>query len=172
MATVPDPIRTARENEGAGCDGASPSAPPAPEFDDVTFPFPGYSSSPKAAREILRLATRYGLRVTDHGKRSDYSGSVNGQAICVSVYDRDVIADLAALRRAIEQAEACAIEDRPLTDILASLGISHRRDDHTPSDHCHSLFAPDSSLIGRYDARAAFEKLDELSAIANARRKP
>ena len=144
----------------------------ASEFEDVTFPFPGHSSSPKASREIKRLATKHNLQVTDLQRRSEYSGSVNGQPVCVSVYDRDVIADLAALRSAINRAEACAIEDRPLTEILAGVGISHRRDDHTSTDHCHSLFAPDGSPIGRYDARAAFQKLDELSAIANGRRKP
>lgn len=74
------------------------------EFDDVYWPSPNCSVSKKAGREILRLATKHNLSHTELSRHCEYTGVVNGKPICVSIFDRDALADLHALRIAIEQA--------------------------------------------------------------------
>lgn len=59
--------------------------------------------------------------------------------------------------------------DMPLTDILASIGITHSRDERTDTDRAHRLYAPDGSLIGRYDAFEAWRDIEALAEIAASR---
>jgi len=62
----------------------------------------------KASRQIYRLAKIYGLEHVELARECQYFGIVNGHEIRVSVFDRDPVADLAAIRSAID----CAIERR------------------------------------------------------------
>jgi hypothetical protein len=79
------------------------------EFDDVTDRRPGWAGSKKAGLEIYRLATKYQLAHEELARREcQYFGVINGTPIRVSVFDRDVLADLAALRSAISDAEQIA----------------------------------------------------------------
>lgn len=54
-----------------------------------------------AGEEIFDLAQRHNLTNTEFFRRGEYSGAVNGREILVSVFDRDPIADLHALRSAL-----------------------------------------------------------------------
>jgi hypothetical protein len=58
-----------------------------------------------AGKEIYRLAALHKLDHTELSRECKYTGVVNGQQICVSVFDRDPVADLNALRSAILAAE-------------------------------------------------------------------
>lgn len=51
--------------------------------------------------EIFNLAQQHGLSHTELARHCEYSGAVNGREIIVSVFDRDPIADLHALRSAL-----------------------------------------------------------------------
>lgn len=60
-----------------------------------------------------------------------------------------------------------ALEDTPLTEILASVGITHKPG--AEGHIYHRLFAPDGSFIGWYSADSAWKCFDELKAIAKER---
>jgi hypothetical protein len=59
------------------------------------------------------------------------------------------------------------LADIPLTDILALLGVTHKRDDKTDNDRCHVLWARDGSEIGRYDAFDCVKHYDEIVILSN-----
>jgi hypothetical protein len=48
-----------------------------------------------------------------------------------------------------------------LTELLAEIGISHSRDEHSTNDYRHALTGPDGSVLGRFDAFEAAAKLGE-----------
>lgn len=60
----------------------------------------------KAGEEIYSLAQRYGL--TDiyadapGSRRGEYVGTINGKPFTCTVFDREPVADLAAMKSAIE----------------------------------------------------------------------
>lgn len=54
-----------------------------------------------ASNEIYRLAQLHGLEHVELARECQYHGTVNGRAICVSVFDRNPAADLEALRSAL-----------------------------------------------------------------------
>lgn len=56
-------------------------------------------------------------------------------------------------------------DDRTITEILASMGISHARDEHSSKDNCHTLTV-EGGKLGRYDAHAAVELIAVAMAAA------
>jgi hypothetical protein len=57
-----------------------------------------------------------------------------------------------------------------LTEALAILGITHKRDDKSSNDYRHSWFAPDGSFIGRYDAHEGWEAIRRCASAADIQR--
>lgn len=58
------------------------------------------------------------------------------------------------------------LQDTSITNILAEIGVSHKRDKYTDTDRAHILSRKDGSIIGRYCALECVTKYDEILAIA------
>jgi hypothetical protein len=127
------------------------------EFDDVVVRGPGLVSSKKAGDAIYKLARRHTLSVTELSRYSEYSGVVNGHPLTVSVFDRDPVADLQALRSAVAERESdlewenwlARVESESGRDIpnLDSAYIAHRNG-VTASDYALEVVARAAEMAG------------------------